>query len=142
MASLAGPGHYWTDDDASGCIEHVDYLGPDYHSEEPVWHAWLAICLCYFPKDLRIPGNPSFSGYSSKRELHRGPITKPGHKIPDVVTTARHQILQVRALGSNAQTVSQRKRDILWVEVSEYPKVSKIILIKLTAESEGQSRKK
>lgn len=141
MALMQGPGHYWTDKDAAGCIEHVDKLGPRYSSEEPVWHAWQAICLLYFPKDLLIPGHPSFNGYSTKRELHRGTNDNPGSKIPDVVTCERHEVLQVRALGSNAQTVSQKKRDILWVEVSRKDrKVNQMMLDGLIQDPEGQSR--
>lgn len=119
MALMQADGHYWTDKDAASCVEHVDYLGHDYRSEEPVWHAWQAICICYFPRDMVNPATPSLTGYSSKRELHRGTHLKPGTQIPDVVTCERHEVLQVRTLASNTQSISQRKRDILWVEVSK-----------------------
>lgn len=112
--------HYWLDDDAAHCIEHLDGLGPSYQSEEPVWHAWESICSLYFPRNLTSPKIPGFTGYSVKRELYRGPENTPGSKIPDVVTTERHRVqtVQMRALGSGQGAQQTHNiRDVLWVEV-------------------------
>ncbi|KAI3392197.1 hypothetical protein diail_6088, partial [Diaporthe ilicicola] len=52
-------------------------------------------------------------------ELHRGPESDPGDKIPDVVTSQRKRIqtVQMRTLGSGSGAgQTHNKRDIVWVE--------------------------